>query len=126
MLVQVQILRQSSIESLRDTDKKWMNWESRLPKNNEFPTNEHLAHIYSNLTNQPTRFLGIVRNWWNVELYIILKTVIIKEIINKNPRRQMTHLCGFFYTTYGMQQELVDISTFQFLTADILRTPTVI
>jgi hypothetical protein len=46
--------------------------------------------------------------------------------INKNPRRQMTHICGFFYTIYGMQQELGDISTFQSLTVDILRTPTVI
>jgi hypothetical protein len=79
MLVPIQISRQSSIESLRDAAKNWMNWESRLPKNNEFRTNEHLAHIYSNLTNQPTRFLGIVRNWWNVELYIILKTVIIRK-----------------------------------------------
>jgi hypothetical protein len=103
-----------------------MNWESTLPKNNEFRTKVHLAHIYSNLTIQPIRFLGIVLNWWNVELYIILKTVIIKEIIDKNPRRQMTHICGFFYTIYGMQQELGDISTFQSLTADILRTPTVI
>jgi hypothetical protein len=39
-----------------------MSWESRLPKNNEFWTNEHLAHIYSNLTKQPIRFLGIARN----------------------------------------------------------------
>lgn len=78
MLVPVQILRQSSIESLRDADKNWMNWESRLPKNNEFWTNEHLAHIYSNLTKQPIRFLGIAPNWWKVKLYIILKTVIIR------------------------------------------------
>jgi hypothetical protein len=77
MQVPVQILRQSSIYSLRDADKNWMHRESRLLKNNEIRTNEHLAHIYSNLTNQPIRFLGIVRNWWNVELYIILKTVII-------------------------------------------------
>jgi hypothetical protein len=39
------------------------------------------------------------------KLYIILKKVILIGVIIKNPRRQMTNICGFFYIIYGMQQE---------------------
>jgi hypothetical protein len=59
------------------------------------------------------------------KLYIIQKKVIIKGI-QKKSRRQMTIICGFFYTIYGMQQELGDISIFRYPTAAILKTPTAI
>jgi hypothetical protein len=57
------------------------------------------------------------------KLYIILKKVILKGIQKKISRRQMTIICGFYYTIYGMQQELGGISISRYLTAAILKTP---